>query len=71
MLVTTTQVLATCFGLLSHVVEDGGVLCRVRLFLLWVCSCGGVCFGLLCTDVVSSYMACNAPALISKKIRIP
>jgi hypothetical protein len=31
--VTTAQVPAACFGLLSHVIEDGGVLCRVRLFL--------------------------------------
>jgi hypothetical protein len=34
-LVTTAQVSAACFGLISHVVEDGGVLCRVCLFLFW------------------------------------
>jgi hypothetical protein len=55
-LVTTAQVSAACFGLLSHVVEDGGVLCRVRLFFSGICSCGGVCFDLLCTNAVSSYM---------------
>jgi hypothetical protein len=32
-LVTTAQVSAACFGLLSRVVEDGGVLCRVCLFV--------------------------------------
>jgi hypothetical protein len=40
-LVTTTQVLAACFDLLSQVVEDGGVLCWVCLFLsglfVWWC----------------------------------
>jgi hypothetical protein len=41
-LVTTAQVSVACFGLLSHVVEDGGVLCRVCLFLfrglfVWWC----------------------------------
>jgi hypothetical protein len=30
---TTTQVSAVCFGLLSHLVVASGVLCRVRLFL--------------------------------------
>jgi hypothetical protein len=55
-LVTTTQVSAACFGLLSHVIEDGGVLCRVCCSCSGVCSCGGVCFGPLCTNVVSSYM---------------
>jgi hypothetical protein len=32
-LVMTTQESAICFGLLSHVVEDGDVLCRVCLFV--------------------------------------
>jgi hypothetical protein len=55
-LVTTTQVLAACFDLLSQVVEDGGVLCWVCLFLS-----GFVCVvvsasALLCTNVASSYM---------------
>jgi hypothetical protein len=31
-LVTTAQVSAACYGLLSHKGVDGGVLCRVRLF---------------------------------------
>jgi hypothetical protein len=40
--VTTAQVSAACFGLLSHVVVAGGVLCWVRLFLflglfVWWC----------------------------------
>jgi hypothetical protein len=34
-LVTTAQVLTTSCDLLSHLVEDGGVLCRMRLFMLW------------------------------------
>jgi hypothetical protein len=34
-LVTTAQVSAACFSLLSHVVEDGGVLWRVHFFLFW------------------------------------
>jgi hypothetical protein len=39
---TTVQVSAACFGLLSHVVGVGGVLCRVRLFIfmglfVWWC----------------------------------
>jgi hypothetical protein len=39
---TTAQVSAACFGLLSHVVGVGGVLCRVCLFLfvglfVWWC----------------------------------
>jgi hypothetical protein len=41
-LVTTAQVSAACYGLLSHMGVDGGVLCRVRLFLfmgLFVCWC--------------------------------
>jgi hypothetical protein len=32
-LATMAHELVACFDLLSHVVEDGGVLCRVRLFL--------------------------------------
>jgi hypothetical protein len=35
MLVMTAQVSAACFGLLAHVVVDGGLLCRVHLFLFW------------------------------------
>jgi hypothetical protein len=53
--VTTAQVSAACFGLLSHVIVAGGVLCWVRLFFCsWACSCGGVCFGPFCTNAVSS-----------------
>jgi hypothetical protein len=41
-LVTTTQVSAACYGLLSHLGVDGGVLCGLRLFLcmglfVWWC----------------------------------
>jgi hypothetical protein len=40
--VTTAQVSAACYGLLSHMGVDGGVLCRMRLFLfmglfMWWC----------------------------------
>jgi hypothetical protein len=34
-LVTTVRVLAASCDLFSHLVEDGGVLCRVRLFMFW------------------------------------
>jgi hypothetical protein len=30
--------------------QGGGVLCWVRLFVFRVRSCGGVCFGVLCTN---------------------
>jgi hypothetical protein len=46
----TTLVLTACFELLSQVVRGGGVLCWVRLFVFRVRSCGGVCFGVLCTN---------------------
>jgi hypothetical protein len=41
-LVMTTQVSVICFGLLSYVVKDGDVLCRVCLFVfrglfVWWC----------------------------------
>jgi hypothetical protein len=52
-LVTTAQGSAAYLVLLSHVVEDGGVLCRVRLFCLGVL-CGGVRFGSLCNFATSS-----------------
>jgi hypothetical protein len=54
-LAMTTQVLAAYFDLLSHLVVIGGVLCRVRLFLFWVCLCGVVRFSALCT-IATSYM---------------
>jgi hypothetical protein len=47
---------ASCFNLLSLRVEDGGVLCWVRLFLFRVYLCGGVRFGVLCTNTAFSYM---------------
>jgi hypothetical protein len=36
---------ATCFDLPSQVVEIGGVLCWVRLFLFMGMLCGGMRFG--------------------------
>jgi hypothetical protein len=59
-LVTTAHVSATCFGLISHVVEDGGVLwLRIVVccggcvyFYSGVCLCGSVCFDPLCTYAV-------------------
>jgi hypothetical protein len=52
-LVTTAQGSAAYLVLLSHVVEDGGVLCRVRLFCSGVL-CGGVRVGSLCNFATSS-----------------
>jgi hypothetical protein len=43
------------FDLLSHLVQDGGVLCWVRLFLFGVYLCGGVRFDVLYTNG-TSYM---------------
>jgi hypothetical protein len=55
-LATTAQVLAACFDLLSHRVEDGCVPVGCVLFLLRVCLCCGVRFGVLCNFAASSYM---------------
>lgn len=54
------MLLAACFDLLSHtvedllshIVEDGGVFCRVCLFLFTVCLCGSVRFDALCTKLL-------------------
>jgi hypothetical protein len=54
--VTTAQVSAACFSLLSHVVEDGGVLWRVHFFSILVFVHVVVSASALCTNVVSSYM---------------
>lgn len=46
------MLLAACFDLLSHIVEDGGVFCRMCLFLFTVCLCGSVRFDALCTKLL-------------------
>jgi hypothetical protein len=66
MLVMMATTSAACFYLLSHVVEVGGVLCRVRCFCSEVCSYVGVYFGPLCINDVSSYITQQCSTLFKK-----
>jgi hypothetical protein len=66
-LVTTAQVSAACFGLLSHVVRM--VVCCIGCvcFCSGVRSYGDVYFGLLCTDAVFSIRHNSVPTLFFLK----
>jgi hypothetical protein len=68
-LVTTAQLSTACFVLLSRVVGGGGVVCRVCLFLFGVCLCGGVCFGVLCTNCYSFLNDIAVLLLLLKKTK--